>query len=83
MLECLNNDINFFSYGNYEKHLSNPSFNSLTAELLYVAKDKDELLNNILKMRIYKEGFSKSDLLHNDAKYLDEIVSYILNKKTT
>ena len=81
MLECLSNDINFFAFSNYENHVSNPSFNPLTTKLLYVAKNKEELLNNILNNNIYKEGYSKKDLLHSDGKYLDEIVSYILNKK--
>ena len=81
MLECLTNDINFFSFSNYEKHISNPSFNALTTKLLYIAKSKEELLNNIINKKIYKAGYSKSDLLHNDGKYLDEIVSFILNKR--
>lgn len=81
MLECLKNDLNFFSFSYYENHLSNPSFNSLTSKLLYIATDQDELLKNIINKRIYKEGFSKTDLFRSDAKYLEEIVSLILNRR--
>ena len=81
MLECLSNDINFFAFSNYENYVSNPSFNPLTSKLLYIAKNKEELLNNILNNKIYKPGYSKSDLLHSDGKYLDEIVSFILNER--
>ena len=81
MMECLNNDINFYSFSNYEKHIANPSFNNNTIDLLHVAKNKAELIYNIQNNRIYKDGFSKNDLFHHDGIYLNEIVSLILNKK--
>ena len=81
MMECLINDINFFSFSNYEKHIANPSFNIYTNNLLHVARNKTELLENIQNNKIYKDGYSKNDLLHHDGIYLDEIVSLILSKK--
>ena len=48
---------------------------------LYIAKNKEELLDNISHKNIYRPGYSKVDLLYKDGRYLNEIVSGILNKK--
>jgi len=81
MLECLSNDISFFSYYDYEKHSLNPNMNKLLTQLLYISKTKEELLDNILHKRIFREGYSKDDLIYNDGKFLHEVVSNILSKK--
>ena len=81
MIECLSNDIKFFSYCDYEKYTLNSSMNKLVMKYLYIAKNKEELLDNISHKKIYRPGYSKVDLLYKDGKYLNEIVSGILNKK--
>ena len=79
MIECLTNNVHFFPYFDYDKCKQNSSLNLLMMDLLYVAKNKEELLDNILSNKIYRSGNTKEDLLFNDGKYLHEIVSDILN----
>lgn len=81
MVECLNNGISFFSYYNYEKYTLNPNMNKLLIQPLYIAKNKEELLDNILHKRIFRSRYSKDDLINNNGDFLHEAVSNILSKK--
>lgn len=80
MIECFKNNIAFFPYCNLDKFILNSTFNKLLSNYLFIAKNKEELLDNILSNRVFKEGYSKEDVLHNDAKYLKEVVKNILNQ---
>jgi hypothetical protein len=81
MIECLINGISFFNYFDYDKCSQNSSLNNSIMKFLYVAKNKEELLDNILNNRIFRLGFNKSDLLYSDGKNLNEIVESILQDK--
>ena len=81
MIECLRNNIRFFSYFDYERICHKSSINLLLLKCLYIAKNKEELSDNILTNKIFKPGYTKEDLLFNDGKYLHEIVSSIFNIK--
>ena len=78
MIECLRNNIRFFPYFNYEKFSHKSTVNLLLLKCLFVSKNKEELLENILCNNIFKPGYKKEDLLFHDAKYLYEIVDSIL-----
>jgi hypothetical protein len=78
MIECLTNNVSFFSYFDYDKCKQNSGINMLTNDCLYIAKNKEELLENIISNRIYKSGNNKEDIVFNDGKYLYEIVHDIL-----
>lgn len=81
MIECLMNNISFYSYFDYEKFSHKSTVNLLLLKCLFIAKNKEELLENILCNNILKPGYKKEDLLFNDGKYLNEIVASILKIK--
>lgn len=82
-IEALLNDIKYYTYDYAQLFSSsNPnkaSFNRLT-EILYTAKNTNELLDNIHNKHIYRVGYSKKNLLHKNGSYLYEIVNCILSK---
>jgi len=81
MIECLKSDIRFFSFHDFEKQSKNQNINTLIIRALHVAKNEEELLDNILNNKIFKPGYSVEDLLYSDGMNLCEIVSYILNNQ--
>ena len=81
MIECLTSNIKFFSFNDFEKTSKNQNINILLTKAIYIAKNEEELLDNILNNKIFKLGYSVKDLLYLDGISLCEMVSYILNKK--
>ncbi len=81
MIECLNNNIRFFSFHDFEKQSKNSDINTLLTQAIYVAKNEEELLDNIVNNKIFKSGYSNSDLLYSNGMTLCEMVAYILNKE--
>lgn len=85
LLECLSNGVRFYSFWDYDSYIRNrylsiQSLNRLS-EVVYIAKSKEELLDNLHYQRIYKPGRSKTDLLHQDGMRLKEIVSKIIGER--
>jgi hypothetical protein len=81
MIECLKNNVRFFSFNDFEKKSKNPNINTLLTKAIYIAKNEEELLDNILNNKIFKPGYSVKDLLYSDGMSLCEMVSYILNNQ--
>tara|TARA_B110000967_G_C18902071_1_gene576767 strand:- start:2477 stop:3031 length:555 start_codon:yes stop_codon:yes gene_type:complete len=81
MIECLSKNVSFFPYFDYDKCKQNSNLNTLLLDCLYVAKNKEELLDNILSNKLYKPDFSFDDLVPSKSRYLHEIVHDLLNKK--
>jgi predicted glycosyltransferase len=80
MIECFTNNITFFPFCDLNKFILNSSVNKLLNNFLYIATNEEELLDNIKQNKVFRDGYSKEDILHKDAKYLNEIVKNILNK---
>ena len=80
-VECLLNDVRFYAFWDYRRYQAN-KYLWFDPEIffLYVARTKEELYENIVSQRMYRSGYSKRDLLHEDGMYLHEIVSVILSK---
>jgi hypothetical protein len=80
MIECINNGINFYPYFDYDKFIQNSTLNTKLLEGMHISRNKQELLDNLLSNKVFKDGFSKEDLFFKNGKYLFEIVSQILDK---
>ena len=83
MIECLRNNLKFFPYFDFDKLHSNLNINPILIEGLHIAKNKDELLDNILSNRLFKYGFTVNDIVFKNGKYLHEIASSIINQNNT
>ncbi len=81
-IECLMNDIAFYSYCIFLDDIemaTNRCFLGFKIQrALHIAKSAPEVLNNIQNRRIYKKGFSNKDLLYEEGISLQEIVDKIL-----
>lgn len=82
MIECINNNIKFFPFFDYDKYTQNSFLNIILVEGLFIARNKVELLDNILSNKIFKPEFTREDVFFNNGKYLYEIVSNILDIKS-
>jgi hypothetical protein len=84
LLECLLNDVPFYTYWNYELYKGNQFLNQKSIDsmmrIFYIAKNTEELTFNINNSKIYKNDHSKKDLIYYDGLRLNEIVKIILEE---
>lgn len=87
MLECLLNDIRFYSFRNYHQYLANKSLSiealNRLQDVVYIAESKEELFDNMMHKRVYRPGHSKVDLLHQDGMRLHEIAAAIIASRSS
>lgn len=85
LLERLLNDGLFYAFWDYRNYLDNRyiSMEAVTRLLnvIYIARNKEELRENILAGKIFKPGHSKEDLLYSDGIYPHEIIHEILMRQ--
>jgi len=79
-IECLQFGFNYFCY-RYDPGLyKNLSHTYTLDNILYVAKDINQMMENFEKKKIFKNSYSVKDLTHEDGKELNKIVEQILKK---
>lgn len=84
LLECLLNDVPYYAYWNYEFYKDNQFLSRRSIEsmmnILHIAKNSNELIFNIINSKIYKNKYSKRDLIYCDGLKLNAIVKIILGE---
>ena len=80
--ECLLNGISFYSIWNINRCKASGYFSQQAitglSNMLYIANNKNELLDNLKQRKIYKPGKSLSDLSVSKTLRLTEIIDMIL-----
>tara|TARA_B100000963_G_C22640807_1_gene680408 strand:- start:16876 stop:17409 length:534 start_codon:yes stop_codon:yes gene_type:complete len=84
-IECLLNDLQFYTYEDYNLISRNKSVNLQALDqlhkILYIADNIKNLEFNMLNKLIYKKNKSKKNLTFDNSYYTKQIVEKILNKK--
>jgi hypothetical protein len=78
-IEALIGDLSYFPYSLSCNNYNKAVFNKLS-DVLYIANNAEDIVKNLARKRIYRPGFSKKDLLHNEGMYLNQIIESILKK---
>lgn len=82
LLECQLHEVPFYSYWRYESYKDNQFLSSKSVDnlqsIIYIAKNNIELIFNMANSKIYKDGYSKSDLIYGNGLRLNEVVKTIL-----
>jgi len=79
-IECLTAEINYFCYRYDPGFDKNLSHTYTLDNILYVAKDINQMMENFEKKKIFKNSYSAKDLTHEDGKELKKIVEQILKR---
>ena len=79
-IECLSRDIPYYAYQLNNSIQSNRAIYNMLSEALYVADCAGKLMDHLKNNKIYRHGYSKRDLLHENGLYLHQIVELILSK---
>ena len=80
-IECLYHNIPYYAYiSKFDTKLNSSIYNKLF-DALCVANCTEEIAYNLKNKKIYRQGYSKQDLLHQDGIYLYQMVDIIFRKQ--
>ena len=79
-IECLTSKIDYFCY-RYDPELNKNLAHTYTLDkMLHVANNIGDIERNFEEKKIFKDNFTKNDLVHTNGLKLNKIIEEILNK---